>query len=232
VRRRFFLVIFFIITGCSKLPQIPEPTSQPVIPVFEVFGYARCSNCPIVEKSLDSLKQNLSDSVVVLQYHMRILGDTLSPESVLERQNLYNIGSSAPVTIVHGEVRIEGASGVSLSMFENYYRALRSREDSLGLKLTYIDEGDTARLIIGAVSELNLERLKLFLFVTRDSILFKQPGAPDSIFNNVVRFYHSSNAGLPYEMKISKNFLTGGNFVAFLQDTVNLRIKSVLQRRF
>jgi len=163
---------------------------------------------------------------------MRILGDTLSPESVLERQNLYNIGSSAPVTIVHGEVRIEGASGVSLSMFENYYRALRSREDSLGLKLTYIDEGDTARLIIGAVSELNLERLKLFLFVTRDSILFKQPGAPDSIFNNVVRFYHSSNAGLPYEMKISKNFLTGGNFVAFLQDTVNLRIKSVLQRRF
>ncbi|MDI6850827.1 MAG: hypothetical protein QMD82_02690 [bacterium] len=211
---------------------MPEPTSQPIIPVFEVFGYARCPNCSIVEKSLDSLKQNLSDSVVVLQYHMRTLGDTLSPESILERQNLYNIGSSAPVTIIHGEERIEGSSGVSLSMFENYYRALRSREDSLGLKVTYIDEGDTARMIIGAAGEFSLERLKLFVFLTRDSIIFKQPGAPDSIFNNVVTFYRSSVAAIPYEMKVDKNLLIGGNFVAFLQDTVNLKIISVLQRRF
>jgi hypothetical protein len=230
--REFLLALLVFLISCSRLPQLPEHTAMPVIPVFEVFGYARCSNCPVVEKSLDTLKQEFGDSVVVLQYHMRILGDTLSPASISERQTLYNIGFSAPVTIVHGEERIEGASGVNLSMFENYYRALRNREDSVVLKLTYIDQGDTAKLIVGVENPIDFQGKKLFLFVTRDSVFFKQSGAPDSIFNNVVRFYLSAKPQFPFELKIAENILTGGNFVALLQDTVNLKILSAVQRRF
>ena len=117
-------------------------------------------------------------------------------------------------------------------MFENYYRALRNREDSVVLKLTYIDQGDTAKLIVGVENPIDFQGKKLFLFVTRDSIFFKQSGAPDSIFNNVVRFYLSAKPQFPLELKIAENILTGGNFVALLQDTMNLRILSVVQRRF
>ncbi len=228
----YFFLLFSINLSCSRLPQIEEPSSKTMVPVFEVFGYARCSNCPNVERALDSLKHIYGDSVIVLEYHMRVLGDTLSPISILERQGLYNIGTSAPVTIVQGTQRIEGATGVSLSLFENYYNSIRRFDDSVGLYFEHQWLGDSLLININIENALDFSGARLFLFLTQDSVFFKQSGAPDSIFNNVVRHYESFEATFPKAWSAHRFLVSGKTLVILLQDTVNLKIFSATQRRF
>lgn len=231
--KRFLRIVFFgLLCGCSRLPTPEEPATVPIIPVFEVFGYARCSNCPAVEHALDSIKFEFDDSVVVLQYHMRILGDTLSPQSILERQNLYNVGSSAPVTVIHGEEILQGSSGVSTQLFKAYYSSIRSREDSVAVVIASHLEGDSVLFTLSVKEETVVPGARLFIFVTQDSIIFKQTGVPDTIFNNVVRFYSSLLAEFPCQVRVSRTLFPQGNFVALLQDTLSKKIISVTQRRF
>jgi len=170
----FLLMIFSL--SCSKLPEIPRSTTKPMTPVFEVFVYARCPNCPVVEDVLDSLKKVYSDSVVVLEYHLRVLGDTLSPENISERQALYNVGNQAPITVIHGEEKIIGNQGVTYDGFATYYRSVRSgREDSLGVNGVLREQsGDSLTFLFQCDTLLNLESSKAFAFLTCDSVFFKQ----------------------------------------------------------
>lgn len=229
-----FLVIFLWLqyASCSRVPQSSLPVSKPIIPVFEIFVYARCPNCPLVEEILDSLKKNYGDSIVVLEYHIRVLGDTLSPVSISERQELYGIGNQAPITIIHGEERILGNQSVTYTLFDSYYTTIRrGREDSLFLNISIKDLlSDSLLVTISADTLLNLSESKVFLCVTEDSVYFAQPGAPDSLFNNVVRFYHSWEPIFPLEIKIPK-FQREANLVVLVQDTLRGKIRGVTQRR-
>ncbi|HOK22951.1 MAG TPA: hypothetical protein PKU94_02345 [Candidatus Hydrothermia bacterium] len=231
----FSKIVFLLIAGliaCSRLPESNEPPTQPVIPVFEVFGYARCANCPVVEHALDSLKENYGDSIVVLEYHMRILGDTLSPKTIEERESIYGIGTAAPITIVHGEVILQGSEGINTELFRNYYNSIRHKEDSVLLNISMATDADSFKFTVSAEGELDPGAKKLYAFVTQDSIVFKQVGAPDTIFNNVVRFLISMPPEFPVRVNISKTVFNHGIFVALVQDTLSKKILSVAQRRF
>ncbi|MEO0228935.1 MAG: hypothetical protein ABIL92_03420 [candidate division WOR-3 bacterium] len=230
-----FVVIFSLlqfIQSCSKVPQSPIPVSRPIVPVFEVFVYARCPNCPVVENILDSLKENYGDSVVVLEYHIRVLGDTISPASIYERQEFYSVGNQAPITIVHGEENIQGNQSVNYTLFNNYYKTIKStREDSLFLSVSINDLlGDSLGVTINADTLLNLSGAKVFICVSEDSIYFAQSGAPDSLFKNVVRFYYSAEPVFPLKIKIPR-FQRNVNFVVLVQDTLSKKIRGVTQRR-
>lgn len=229
-----FAVIFILMqyTSCSRVPESSLPVSKPIIPVFEIFVYARCPNCPVVEYILDSLKKNYGDSIVVLEYHIRVLGDTLSPVSISERQEFYGIGSQAPITIVHGEEKILGNQGVSYSLFYSYYSAIKSaREDSLFLSINIDDLlGDSLSLTVNVDTLLNFTGSKVLIYVTEDSVYFAQPGAPDSLFNNVVRFYRSGEPIFPFKVKVPR-FQRNANLVILVQDTLSHRIRGVAQRR-
>ncbi len=232
--------IFFLIlmSGCSRLPPLPENTEGiKQTPVFEVFGYARCSNCPIVEHAVDSLKSLYQDSIIVLEYHLRLLGDTLSPSNINGRTDFYNIGTSVPVSIIQGTYRIDGAEDNTQNQivkFQNYYTSLRRGTDSVILRIQADTMGDSVDIIFNADSVQNIDTLSdaLFVLITEDSIKFVQSGAEDSTYNNVVTFYKKLSGTLPVLIKFNKNNIEGKNIVGILQDTTAKNILSSTQRRF
>ncbi|MGB9824282.1 MAG: hypothetical protein ACPLN0_05175 [Candidatus Hydrothermia bacterium] len=227
-----FLLLFFNLS-CSRAPERPQ-VSKSAIPVFEVFGYARCPNCPVVEDVVDSLKKIYGDSVVVLEYHLRLLGDTLSPVNIDERRNLYGLPMQAPISVVHGQEIIMGSQDVTFERFNDYYVAIRrGRADSLNLRVEEISIGmDSVIFQITCDTTQFYGSSKLYIFSTRDSIYFAQPGAPDSLFNNVVRYYASYVPRFPILVKVPIWVRSGGNFVILVQDTVTRNIVGVYQRRF
>ena len=243
MKKESYLLVAFIIlslfTGCSRVPPHPEQEGgeRKQIPVFEVFGYARCSNCPIVERAVDSLKRVYKDSIIVLEYHMRLAGDTISPENIDERISFYDIGNAAPVTIIQGIHKINGAESdvpSQIVSFENYYSSLRARTDSVGLKILIDTTWDSIEFVFDADSLMNADSTRdvLFVMLTEDSVKFVQSGATDSIYNNVVRYFESLPGKLPLKFKMELSMVEGKNFVAILQDTVTKNIISGHQRRF
>lgn len=235
---KWILPIAFIILSCSRVPPVPRTdVEKKIIPVFEVFGYARCSNCPLVEHATDSLKALYKDSVSILEYHLRLLGDTLSPEEINTKTELYNIQNTAPCTIIQGTRRIDGAEDseeTQLESFKSYYNALRAQKDSVGLYLTTDTMNDTIIITLDADSIMNIDTLKdvIFLSITEDSVFFQLSGAEDSIYNNVVREMKLLPSTLPQTLSFSKEYLRQKHLIMMLQDTVNKNIISVAQRRF
>ncbi|MEO0078427.1 MAG: hypothetical protein ABIK86_05455, partial [candidate division WOR-3 bacterium] len=65
------------LTRCSSAPEVSIiPTNRVVL--AELFTWQRCSYCPYAARTLDSLAREFADSVVVVAYHRRVAGDTLS----------------------------------------------------------------------------------------------------------------------------------------------------------
>ena len=202
-----------------------------------MFGYARCSNCPIVEHAVDSLKKVYKDSIIVLEYHLRLAGDTISPENVSDRATFYNIGNAVPVTMIQGIYRIDGAENdvpSQLSSFQDYFNSLKEKSDSVGLKALIDTVRDSVEFTFDIDSFENVDTLReiLIVLLTEDSVKFIQSGASDTFYNNVVRFYKEFSGVFPFKFKISQYTLKNRNFVAILQDTVTKNIVSELQRRF
>ncbi len=241
-RMRIFLLTFFIfiaISSCSRVPEPPaEEAGQSIIPVFEVFGYARCQNCPIVEHAVDSLKKLYGDSIAVLEYHLRWDGgDTISPEDIDLKTILYAISNAAPVTIIQGVHRVDGAESdesAQIEKFDTYYKSLRLLNDSINLIISFDTTGDSLLITFNCDSLQSIDTTTsvLFVAITEDSVFFALSGAEDSVYNNVVRKLLLLPSNLPQSVSFKKDYLSGKTVVAMIQDTVNKNILSVTQRRF
>ncbi len=231
----FLLVVLF---SCSRLPPKPElPSKKRQIPVFEVFGYARCSNCPIVEHATDSLKKVYTDSIIILEYHLRIAGDTISPQNIETRASFYNIGNAVPITIIQGIYRIEGAESdvtTQFSTFKDYFLSLRERTDSVGLLVTIDTVEDSIEFTIDVDSAENVDTATevFILLLTEDSVRFIQGGATDTIYNNVVKYYRTFPVTLPFRARMATNMVRNRNFIVLIQDSASKNIVSGFQRRF
>lgn len=240
MRRILFLsfITYLVVQSCSKVPKIPKvDEGKKNIPVFEVFGYARCSNCPIVDHAVDSLKALYKDSIAVLEYHLQNLGDTLSPEEIDMKIDLYDIGNSVPSTIIQGIYRIDGAEDTEdkqITKFNSYYKSLRLLRDSVGIYMSLDTINDSIQITFYADSSQYIDTLKdvLFVIITEDSVLFKQSGASDSIFNNVVRYITLLPTTLPQSLNFGKAYLRKKCVIGMVQDTLNNNIISTIQRRF
>lgn len=198
-RRLIFLSCLPIILGCSDAPRVAlVPTNRVVL--AELFTWQRCVYCPYVARTLDRLKEEFRDSVVVVAYHRRVAGDTFSPEYVEERRAFYYESGGEPATVFDGGpvVRTPGPE----SNYETFKNSILGAKSVLpGVEMALTVTGDSARAVIEVsvfgVDSTPQESLRLFLVITEDSLREVLPGATDSVFNDVMRVMLPDANGLP-----------------------------------
>lgn len=176
-------------TACSVAPDVPlAPTNRVVL--AEMFTWQRCSYCPYAARALDSLAMELHDSVVVIAYHRRMAGDTLSPEYVEERRGLYYETGGEPATVFDGgtPVRTPGPE-YNYPTFRNFIMAARGVPPGVQLAVAarLDSSGGTLTVQVSGVDSTPAESLRLYVVLVEDSVRATLPGATDSVFNRVMR---------------------------------------------
>jgi len=177
------------LAGCSDAPEVPlVPTNRVVLAEF--FTWQRCVYCPYAARALDSLAREFQDSVVVVAYHRRVAGDTLSPEYVEARRAFYYETGGEPATVFDGGpvVRTAGPED-NYETFRNHIRAAKSVPPRAQLALAATLDSGTGMVVVRAwgVDSTPAESLRLFVVITEDSVRGTLPGATDSVFNSVMR---------------------------------------------
>ncbi len=164
------------------------PTNRVVLAEF--FTWQRCVYCPYAARALESLAQEFADSLVIISYHRRVAGDTLSPEFVEARRAFYYESGGEPATVFDGGdvVRTPGPEH-NYETFRNYIIGAKSVLPRVQLEITARTEGSEAvvEVRVFGVDATPAETLRLFVVITEDSVLAKLVGATDSVFNNVMR---------------------------------------------
>jgi hypothetical protein len=90
-----------VFAGCSEAPVLEiKPTNRVVL--AEYFTWMRCAYCPYASRALDSVAADFKDSLVVIAYHRRMAGDTLSPEYAETRRLFYYSSNGEPATTFDG----------------------------------------------------------------------------------------------------------------------------------
>jgi thiol-disulfide isomerase/thioredoxin len=208
------------LTSCSAAPEQPIiPTNRVVL--AELFTWQRCSYCPYAARTLDSLASELADSVVVVAYHRRVAGDTLSPEYVEERRAYYYDQGGEPATVFDGgpPVRTSGPER-NYETFRSYILAAKSvtPKAQLCLAAEMDSTGGEIAATISGVDSTPAETLRLFVVLVEDSVRSDLPGATDSVFNRVMRAMLPGPTGRP--MLLSR------------RDTLTVRESFVLDRKW
>lgn len=164
------------------------PTNRIVLAEF--FTWQRCVYCPHAAHALESLATEFHDSVVVVAYHRRVAGDTLSPEHVEARRGLYYDTGGEPATIFDGGpvVRTPGPQH-NYPTFRSHILAARSVTPRAQIEVAAVLESLSGEVAVRAwgVDSTPAGSLRLFVVVTEDSVRTTLPGATDSVFCHVVR---------------------------------------------
>ncbi|MEO0073045.1 MAG: Omp28-related outer membrane protein [candidate division WOR-3 bacterium] len=188
-----------VAAGCSDAPLVPlVPTNRIVLAEF--FTWQRCVYCPYAAHALDSLVREFKDSVVVIAYHRRVAGDTLSPEYVERRRAFYYETGGEPATVFDGGevVRTPGPQ-YNYPTFRNYILGARSSRPLAQIAVEADVSTDTIRVVVRlwGVDSTPAETLRLLTVITEDSIRATQTGATDSVFNSVMRALLPDPEGRP-----------------------------------
>uniref|UniRef100_A0A7C4TCU6 Omp28-related outer membrane protein n=1 Tax=candidate division WOR-3 bacterium TaxID=2052148 RepID=A0A7C4TCU6_UNCW3 len=192
------IACFLFISSCSDAPKIKkEPAGRIVLAEF--FTFARCIFCPYAEEGLDSLSKEFGDSLAIIAYHRRVLGDTLSPAYTAVRESLYTIQTS-PIVVFDGLHKVQTEKPEDdYPTYKNYILSERGRTTPLKLSI----ESNVnlysvhLKITIIPVDSLGSGDFRLFLVLTEDSVYFRQIGAPDSIFYFVARRMIPDEQGIP-----------------------------------
>ncbi len=246
IRRFLCLIFLLLLSNCSDSPAVvKEPTGRIVL--AEDFSFARCTYCPYAEHALDSLFKEFSDSLAVLIYHMRKLGDTLSPADVAVRESLYQI-VAAPTVVFDGVhiVQTEDPSQ-NYQVYKNYITSRRSVTPVIRLHIEteIVYPMVSSKIHIVTTDSTFYENLRLFLVLYEDSVYFYQPGGTDTIFYFVVRKMIPDANGLPVQLtypdslieeldfNLSPNWNTDKlGLVAFIQDMASREVaQAVVKKR-
>ncbi len=193
MRVRGRLLILFIslplVFSCSDAPEVPLlPTNRVVLAEF--FTWQRCVYCPYAAHTLESLTKEFADSVVVIAYHRRVAGDTLSPDYVETRRAFYYESGGEPATVFDGGevVRTPGPE-YNYETFRNYIIGAKANLPRAQLSVAMMTDSLNGRVVVRAwgVDFTPPESLNLFIVIIEDSIRERLPGATDSVFNSVMR---------------------------------------------
>ncbi|MEO0092539.1 MAG: hypothetical protein ABIK61_07505 [candidate division WOR-3 bacterium] len=239
--RSFCSLALLILIGCSEAPKIEiNPTSRLVL--AELFTWARCVYCPYASKALDSLAKEFQDSLAIIAYHRRILGDTLSPQYVENRKNFYYDTGGEPAVLFDGigPVWTQDPSQ-NYQTYKNYIINRRNRKSPLLIRLDSQIQTNTGiiRTTIVPTDTITTTNLSLFFVICEDSVRFFLSGATDTIFNHVMRLMIPNENGIactlafgdslikevqfPLEQNWNRTKLTA---ISFVQD---LATKEILQ---
>lgn len=235
------LIFVMSLIFCSEAPEVNiEPKGRIVLAEF--FTFARCTYCPWAEHALDSLSHEYEDSLAVIAYHRRVLGDTLSPEYISARESFYGITTS-PATVFDGVSGIVQTPDPSQNYptFKGWIIQRRNVAPKLELNLETTLSSLSVNLKLNIVSVDSVEQGNHFLFFVlyEDSVYFPQAGAPESTFHYVVRRMIPDENGIPIELFYPDSLAQEVSFdlenhwnqeklgvVAFIQD---IETKEVLQ---
>jgi hypothetical protein len=178
-----------VLAGCSEAPVLEiRPTNRVVL--AEYFTWMRCGYCPYASRALDSVAADFQDSLVVIAYHRRVAGDTLSPEYVENRKTFYYSTNGEPATVFDGgEVVWTPGPEYNYSTFHG--KTVVARNSPPGAQLSMAaalsDSAGTITISATGVSSTPTEGLKLFVVVVEDSVRSYLPGAYDTTFRHVMR---------------------------------------------
>lgn len=180
--------------------------------IIELFGYHDCPTFPPAKKAVDSLFGIYGDSLVVIEYHRRTPGDTLSPCTtfVNDRENLYNV-SGYPTVVFDGVEKHVGGVGDLFSLYHNILEARFSDKSNLkvlSLNSYFIDHTTISYdLSIISNSEISGE---LFVVLTEDSVIFE-----DSLYNFVAKQVFPDENGMNFYIQKNDTFSCSGNISLF-----------------
>ncbi|MGB9742489.1 MAG: Omp28-related outer membrane protein [bacterium] len=210
-----------LLLGCSEAPEVAlVPTNRIVL--AELFTWQRCVYCPYAARALDSLVQEFGDSVVVIAWHRRVAGDTLSPEYAEDRRaQYYESGGEPAVVFDGGEVVRTPGPEYNYETYKNYLLNARSRFPQAQLEIEAGLKGDTGSILARAwgVDSTPPDTLRLFISITEDRVRATLSGATDSLFNDVLRLILPSIEGEPVRLFRAETLTRTYSFI--LPDYIN-----------
>jgi thiol-disulfide isomerase/thioredoxin len=178
-----------LLAACSEAPVLEvRPTNRVVLAEF--FTWMRCSYCPYAARALDSVADDFADSLVIIAYHRRVAGDTLSPECAETRRELYYATGGEPATTFDGGAVVwTTAPEYNYPTFHAMTEAAKSVEPraQLGVSAALTDSTGTVTVWATGVSSTPTDTLRLFVVLVEDSVRAYLPGATDSVFRHVMR---------------------------------------------
>jgi thiol-disulfide isomerase/thioredoxin len=227
--------------GCSDAPVLEiRPTNRVVLAEF--FTWMRCGYCPYAARALDSVAADFPDSLVVIAYHRRTAGDTLSPDySETRRLFYYSDGGEPATTFDGGEVVWTPGPEYNYPTFHGMTVAGRNVVPGAQLAVTATigDSDGTVTVSASGVTATPADSLRLFVVITEDSVRAYLPGATDSVFRHVMRKMLPGVDGEPVYLVVGDTVVKEYDFrvqpfwsrpmlgaVAFVQD---MRTRKVLQ---
>lgn len=230
-----------VFAGCSEAPVLEiKPTNRVVL--AEYFTWMRCAYCPYASRALDSVAADFKDSLVVIAYHRRMAGDTLSPEYAETRRLFYYSSNGEPATTFDGG-DVVWTPGPEYNYPTFHGKTVVARNVPPGAQLsmaaTLSDSDGTVTISATGVSSTPTESLKLFVVIVEDSVRAYLPGAYDSVFRHVMRQMLPGEDGAPVSLIVGDTVVVEHQFqlrpfwnrsmlgaVAFVQD---MRTHGVLQ---
>ena len=219
--------------GCSLAPvQQLVPTNRVVL--AELFSWQRCSYCPYAAHALESLALELADSVVIIAYHRRVLGDTLSPGYVEARRAYYYESGGEPATVFDGGAPVRTTEpGDNLPVFRAEILGARNRRPLAQLQLAgRLDARQgIASIVASGVDSTPGESLRLFVAVVEDGVRATLVGATDSVFNRVMRALLPDSSGRPLLLAPGESLAVAETFPApDFWDTGRLSLVAFIQQ--
>jgi thiol-disulfide isomerase/thioredoxin len=230
--------------GCSDAPVLEvRPTNRVVLAEF--FTWMRCGYCPYAARALDSVTADFPDSMVVIAYHRRVAGDTLSPDYSETRTVVYYSEGGEPATMFDGGavVRTSGPEE-NYPTFHAMTVAARNVEPGAQLGLSAEANASDGQVTVWAtgVTATPTDSLRLFVVLMEDSIHAFLSGAPDSVFRHVMRQMLPDVDGEPVNLAIGDTVVKEYDFpvlpfwnratlgvAAFVQD---IQTRAVLQAAY
>ncbi len=226
-----------LLGGCSKCPTLTETGGNRVV-LTEIFSYSGCAYCPNAEEAIHDLASEYGDSLAVLIYHMRLNGDTLSPQDAQARADWYEVGNRAPIAFFDGMEKWIGAQSVE-SAYNGYRDKIAIRRavwSPLEMKMEAWLTATAIRIDrAGMPPSSTFGDLKLRLVLFQDSVLFNS-----SVYDFVVRVVEEMDISLlsldtSYATIAFPNQWENGTLgaVAFVQDDATREVlQAVVKNRF
>ena len=221
-------VLIVITLSCTKNESTePDPqTGYKRTAVIEFFTYHHCPNCPFAEAAIDSIFGMHGDSIVVIEYHAKIAGDTLSPCStfVSNRQTLYGI-SAYPTVEFDGVEEVVGAVGDLVSTYLNILESRFSNKSSLRISVFQAQFVDPSSVSFNMQIMANADVSgRLFIVLTEDSVVLD-----DSVYNFVARQVYPDENGMNFSVSENDTFGTNGSIGLSWQPNGSVRVAVFVQ---
>ncbi len=239
-------LIALVLLSCSEAPVREFETYERVV-LCELFTHIRCTYCPYAAKTLDSLEKEFNDSIAIIAYHRRRLGDTLSPSYVENRANFYYSDNVEPTVFFDGDgpIRTEDPQA-NYSTYKGKIEEKRVKRPPLLLYIVDSLFANTLKLktTIVKADTVNFDSLYLLFVLTEDSVRCFLPGGSDSLFQKVMRLMWPDEQGVP--LRITSDTLIAEwtlpwrqdwqkerfQLVVFIQDKVSKEVLGAVKRRF